>query len=119
MTRWPQSTMLHHMVNEPSCPRYARTALKRIKELAARRAVRITQKAMWEMAALDPPAHIDDVVETLERLEPGDWAGRLTSQVTGEAMYVFKPMTLFGLLYVKVVLRNDCVVVSFHEEVET
>jgi len=34
-------------------------------------------------------------------------------------MYVFKPMTVFGPLYVKVVLRNDCVVVSFHEEVET
>jgi hypothetical protein len=107
------------MVNKAECPSYARTALERIKELAARRAVRITQKAMWEMAVLDPPAHIDDVVETLERLEPGDWAGRLTSQITGEAMYVFKPMTLFGLLYVKVVLRNDCVVVSFHEEVET
>lgn len=34
-------------------------------------------------------------------------------------MYVFKPMTLSGRLYVKVVLRNDCVVVSFHEGVET
>lgn len=34
--------------------------------VAARRAVRITQKAMWEMAALDPPAHVDDVVETFE-----------------------------------------------------
>lgn len=107
------------MVNRAECPSYARTALERIKEQAARRAVRITQKAMWEMAALDPPAHIDDGVETLERLDQGDWAGRLTSQITGEAMHVFKPMTLIGLLYVKVVLRNDCVVVSFREEVET
>ena len=48
-----------------------------------------------------------------------DWAGRLTSRVTGEPMYVFKPMTLFGLLYLKVVIRTDCIVVSFHEEVET
>ena len=111
--------MIHHMVNKSPCPRYARTALGRIKELAARGAVRITQKATWEMAALDPPAHPDDVTETLEQLEPEDWVGRLISNPTGEPMYVFKPMTLFGLLYVKVVLRNDCVVVSFHEEVET
>jgi hypothetical protein len=74
---------------------------------------------MAEMAALDPPAHVDDVMETLEQLEPEDWVGRLTSPVTGDSMYVFKPMTLFGPLYVEVVLRNDCVVVSFHEEVET
>ena len=43
--------------------------------------------------------------------------GRLISNPTGEPTYVFKPLTLFGLLYVKVVLRNDCVVVSFHDEV--
>lgn len=71
------------------------------------------------MAALEPPAHPDDVMETLEQLGPEDWVGRLTSHSTGEALYVFKPMTLFGLLYVKVVIRNNCVVVSFHEEVET
>lgn len=34
-------------------------------------------------------------------------------------MYVFKPTTAFGLLFVKVVIRTDCIVVSFHEEVET
>lgn len=91
------------MVNQVPCPRYARTALERIEELAA----------------LEPPAHPDDVTETLEQLEPEDWVGRLISKPTGEPMYVSKPLTLFGLLYVKVVLRNDCVVVSFHEEVET
>ncbi len=31
-------------------------------------------------------------------------------------MYVFKP-TLFGsILYVKLILRADCIVVSFHED---
>lgn len=48
-----------------------------------------------------------------------DWAGRLTSRATGELMDVFKPRTVFGLLYVKVVIRTNCIVVSFHEEVET
>ena len=106
------------MVNVPSCPRHARTALRRIRELAARRAVRVTLKAQLEMSALEPPADIDDLVEVLCGLTAEDWTRRLLSRVTGEAMHVFKPSTPFGLLYVKVVIRNDCVVVSFHEEVE-
>lgn len=99
-------------------PRYARTALGRIHELAALRAVRVTRKAQQEMGALEPPADIDDLVDVLNDLRSEDWHQRLTSQVTGEAMHVFKPTTIFGLLYVKVVVRDNCVVVSFHEEVE-
>lgn len=105
------------MVSATSIPRHARAALRRIRELAAQRAVRITLKAHQEMAALEPPADIDDVVEVLTGLKPGDWVSRIVSHVTGEAMYVFKPMTMFGLLYLKVVTRADCIVVSFHEEV--
>ncbi|MBI2565625.1 MAG: hypothetical protein HYV63_01155 [Candidatus Schekmanbacteria bacterium] len=81
--------------------------------------MRITLKALNEMAALEPPADIDDAMETPWRLELEDWAGRLTSRATGETMYVFKPITPFGPLYLKVVIRTDCIVVSFHEEVET
>jgi len=70
------------------------------------------------MGALEPPADIDDVVQVLLELRGPDWCQRLTSEVTGEAMHVFKPITVFGPLYVKVVVRGNCVVVSFHEEVE-
>lgn len=31
-------------------------------------------------------------------------------------MYLFKPQLAGTVLYVKLVLRNDCVVVSFHED---
>ena len=31
-------------------------------------------------------------------------------------MYVFKPVVGSMLIYLKVVLRADCIVVSFHEE---
>jgi hypothetical protein len=106
------------MVNVPPCPRHARIAIRRIRELAEQRAIRITRKAQEEMAALDPAADIDDVLEVLVALAPEDWVCRLISHVTSEALHVFKPMTPFGLLYVKVIVRKDCIVVSFHEELE-
>jgi hypothetical protein len=31
-------------------------------------------------------------------------------------MYVFKPRVAGTSLYVKLILRSDCVIVSFHEE---
>jgi hypothetical protein len=31
-------------------------------------------------------------------------------------MYLFKPSLAAVVLYVKVILRNDCIVVSFHED---
>jgi hypothetical protein len=74
-------------------------------------------KAQEEMASLEPSADIDDVVEILSGLEAEDWESRICSLITGEALHVFKPTTAFGLLYVKVIIRNDCIVVSFHEEV--
>ncbi len=42
--------------------------------------------------------------------------GRLRSSSTGEWMYVFKPNAGAGVTYVKVILRNECIVVSFHED---
>jgi hypothetical protein len=37
---------------------------------------------------------------------------------TGEWMYLFKPLLAETALYVKVILRNECVVISFHEDEE-
>ncbi len=31
-------------------------------------------------------------------------------------MYLFKPVLAASRLYVKVILRSDCIVVSFHED---
>jgi len=49
-------------------------------------------------------------------LPPGECAGRLVSREAEEWLYVFKPRIAEIVLYVKVVLRADCVVISFHEE---
>jgi len=38
------------------------------------------------------------------------------SRITGEWMYVFKPDVGGQIIYVKVMLREACLVVSFHED---
>jgi hypothetical protein len=40
---------------------------------------------------------------------------RTLGATTGEWMYLFKPLLGGAVLYVKVVRRSDCIVVSFHE----
>lgn len=52
----------------------------------------------------------------LANLTAEDSVGRLESNATGEWMYLFKPSLAGMILYVKVILRSDCIVVSFHED---
>ena len=52
----------------------------------------------------------------LAGLRAADSVGRLLSERTGEWMYIFKPAVGGEVLYVKLILRSDCVVVSFHED---
>jgi hypothetical protein len=58
----------------------------------------------------------DDACDVLANLRPKDVVRRLVSTKTGEWMYVFNPSVSGRDLYVKVVLRGDCVVISFHEQ---
>ncbi len=91
-------------------------ALARIRELAVQRKVRFTLKALQELAALDQGLDQEDACGVLLDLAPGDLVKRLVSRQTGEWMDVFKPTVAGTVTYVKVVLRNDCVVISFHDE---
>src|SRR5262249_44834565 len=95
-------------------PRWLQKVLKRIRELAATGAVRLTYKALGEalLLGLSP----DDVVDVLGGLEAQDSAGRLASEATGEWMYVFMPDVGGQTIYVKLILRDECVVVSFHQD---
>jgi hypothetical protein len=90
--------------------------LVRIREMAARRKVRFTMKALQELAALDMGLDEEDACDVLANLAPSELVERLVSKKTGEWMYVFKPSVGGVVVYVKVVLRSDCVVISFHEE---
>lgn len=73
-------------------------------------------KALQELAALDMGLDEEDAGDVLANLAPSDLVERLVSKKTGEWMYVFKPSVGAVVVYVKVVLRSDCVVISFHEE---
>ena len=92
--------------------------LRRIRQLAAERKVRFTLKALRELASLELALDPEDACDVLERLTLGDLAERIRSKVTGEWMYVFKPRIEGIVVYLKVILRSDCLVVSFHEDEE-
>lgn len=52
----------------------------------------------------------------LASLNAEDSAGRMRSTSTDEWLYVWKPRVFEATLYVKLLVRSDCVVVSFHED---
>ncbi len=54
--------------------------------------------------------------KVLRRIRPSDSRGRVASDTTGEWMYVFKPYVGDRVLYVKLIVRDGCIVVSFHED---
>jgi hypothetical protein len=97
-------------------PAWLSKVLTRIRVLAAARDVRFTLKALRELAGLELGLDEEDACEVLAELTAEDSAGRVASAATGEWMYFFKPRIFETILYVKVILRNNCVVVSFHED---
>jgi MqsR (Motility quorum-sensing regulator) toxin of toxin-antitoxin system len=97
-------------------PRWLPRVLRRIQELVDERKVSFTLKARRELAALEFGLDGEDACELLASLTTDDWAGRVASRATGEWLYVFKPELAGVILYVKLILRLDCIVVSFHED---
>lgn|SRR5574341_481399 len=97
-------------------PRWLSRAVSRIHRLVADGKVQVTEKAFDELRALPLGIGTDDAYHILEKLTAAECAGRLVSRETEEWLYVFKPRIAGIVLYVKVALRTDCVVMSFHEE---
>jgi len=97
-------------------PRSFSVTLKRIRRLAAQRCARFTLKAQQELALLGWGFDTEDACQVIAALTARDFAGRLVSSITGEWMYVFKPPISGVVLYIKLVLRSDCLIVSFHED---
>ena len=95
-------------------PGWLLKALRRIRELATARKVMFTHKAFRELAGLGLDG--EDACDILANLTADDSAGRLKSATTEEWMYVFKPRLSGTVLYVKLILRNSCVLTSFHED---
>ena len=95
-------------------PRWLPRALARIHRLAAEGKVQFTEKALGELAALDLGLNEHDGAEVVLGLTARECAGRVFSPETAEWLYVFKPPIAGSALYVKLVLRASCVVISFH-----
>jgi hypothetical protein len=95
-------------------PRWLPSVLRRIRDLASRRQVRFTLKAQRELARLGFDG--EDGRDILLRLTARDAVGRLVSEGTGEWLYVFKPRLTGTLVYLKLALRTDCVIISLHED---
>jgi hypothetical protein len=89
----------------------------RVRALAASGKVRLTHKALCELAELDLGLDEEDARRVLAGLTTRDAVERVAAERTGEWLHVFKPRVAGTLVYVKLVLRTDCVVVSFHREV--
>ncbi len=89
-------------------------ALKRIRKLATTRKVLFTLKALRELAGLGLDE--EDACDILAKLTADDSAGRLKSARTDEWMYVFKPQLSGTAIYIKLILRSNCVLISFHED---
>lgn len=97
-------------------PRWLPRVLRRIQVLVEERKVVFTLKARRELAALEFGLDPEDACELLASLTAEDSAGRIVSAVTGEWLYIFKPELVGAVLYVKLILRLDCIVVSFHAD---
>jgi hypothetical protein len=80
--------------------------------------VRFTLKALREIVALELGLDEIDACAVLGGLKRADCCGRLRSKDTSEWLYVFKPNVAGETLYIKVIVRSECIVISFHEQVE-
>lgn len=96
--------------------RWLPRVLARIHRLAAEGKAQLTEKAFEELRALPLGISSDDAYHVLQHLTASECAGRFVSHETEEWLYVFNPRIVGIVLYVKLALRADCVVISFHEE---
>jgi len=97
-------------------PKWLPMCLTRIRELAGRGRVDFTYKALRELAVMGTGLDREDACDVLSRLEEDDWHSRVRSTGTGEWLYIFKPVVAEMVVYVKLAIRRNCLLVSFHED---
>jgi hypothetical protein len=76
--------------------------------------VRFTLKAIQELSTLGLDS--SDAIEVLAGLRASTFFERFASRESDEWLYVFKPDIDGMVMYLKLVLRTGCVIVSFHED---
>jgi hypothetical protein len=97
-------------------PRWLGDVLRAIHGHARSSSVRLTYKALVEMAGLDPAVSPEEALELLAGLTRSRFRYRVRSARTGEWLYVFRAAWCGERIYLKLLLRADCTIVSFHPE---
>jgi hypothetical protein len=95
-------------------PRWLPRVLTRLRPLVAAGRVVLTNKARAELEVLG--LQREDFLEILTSLDSGDNPKRVRSRPAGEWLYVFRPAVAGLRLYVKTAIRQQCVVLSCHED---
>lgn len=90
--------------------------LRRIHDLAEKRRIEWTDKALDELDSLTLGLEKNDVRDVLMNLNLEDSSGRKISSISGEWMYLFLPLVGGLAVYIKIIIRADCVIISFHED---
>jgi hypothetical protein len=98
-------------------PRWLPRVVDEIRRLAAAAEVRMTHKASLELARLGLGLDPEDARQALCGLTAADFAARTVSRLTGEWMYAFVFAVAGIPVYTKLILRRECVIVSFHEDI--
>lgn len=97
-------------------PRWLPKIIDLIKDLSSRGKVNFTLKSLRELESLEMGLDETDVCEILAGLKTVDFKTRITSTITQEFLYVFTLRIADTDIYVKIALRANCIVISFHED---
>jgi hypothetical protein len=97
-------------------PSWLLKTLDQVRRSGREGGVRFTFKALRELAALELGLDETDVCGILAELSEEDFRSRLVSAITLEYLYIFTPKIAGIEIYLKIVVRAHCVVISFHED---
>lgn len=97
-------------------PTWLPKIIDRVRQSGREGSVRFTLKALKELATLELGLDETDVCGILAELNERDFRSRIVSAVTLEYLYIFVPKVAGMEIYLKVVVRAHCVVISFHED---
>lgn len=88
-----------------------------IKQLVQAGQVRTTQVARNGALAIN--LEVPDMLKIILALQPGDFFKSMTSyENSKEWQDVYEPSTPKGLLYIKLIVSNDLLIISFKENTE-
>lgn len=99
-------------------PRWLPRIVNQIGLLAQTGDVLFTLKALRELSALELGLDESDVCQILEDITEADFRNRIVSSGTHEYLYIFAPLVAGVEVYLKIVIRASCVVISFHEDIK-